>query len=167
MWGITTISEPAFEIVFDRPASPHLPLDFVSPMERWGGFNITRTKPRRVWRERGRDEPASLCFRSWLGALWFAFRLAFYTITPRRKDALASTHWASKRIFLLLFSSSPPLPPPPPGAPVNSNNNPTFNPIARVGGGDVEKRQAGESGPSGRRRPVQKEKRKKHTSPSQ
>lgn len=57
-----TISEPAFEIVFDRPASPAT-LDFVSLGERGWGSITTRKKPRRVWRERGRDEPASLCFR--------------------------------------------------------------------------------------------------------
>lgn len=126
------------------------PPDFVSPREREGVFHYNYNEP-----------PAGhggtnlhLCvFRSWLGALWCAFRLAFMQSYLRKKAAFVSTHRAKKTRFLLLFCSmySSPRPPPTPQAPTL-----TFNRITTGDGDGPEKLEAGESGSSGRRRrPVQ------------
>lgn len=91
--------------------------DFLSPREKEGVCFITiRTKPRRIWR----DEPASLCPRPRLGAIWCAFRLAFYEITPpvRMPHSQAHTRPGKEDPFpyFVLHPCSPatPLPPPSP-----------------------------------------------------
>lgn len=96
---------------------------------------------------------------TWSSLICFSTRF-LYDQTPQKGRVSKHTLCQEKDISSSVFLFSAPSPPLPLSRACQLQLKSYIQPYSQSWGGEAEKRETGESGPSGRRRPIQKEKKK-------